>query len=78
MNKDMQMYPLQMMDIPDWSFNKIAIDLVITLNVSTSVNQYILTTNDHLTGWPEAFPIPDKKADTIVYTFINNYFPVHV
>ena len=34
----MQMYPLQMMDIPDWPFDKIAIDLVTDLNVSTSGN----------------------------------------
>ena len=33
---------------------------------------------DHLTGWPEAFPIPDKSADTIVSTFINQYLPVHM
>ena len=29
-------------------------------------------------GWPEAFPIPDKKADTIVHVFINNYLPIHM
>ena len=29
-------------------------------------------------GWPEAFPIPDKSADTIVSTFINQYLPVHM
>ena len=28
-------------------------------------------------GWPEAFPIPDKSTDTIVWTFINHYLPVH-
>ena len=33
---------------------------------------------DHLTGWPEAFPIPDMSADTIVSTFINEYLPVHM
>ena len=33
---------------------------------------------DHLTGWLEAFPIPDKSADTIVSTFINQYLPVHM
>ena len=27
-------------------------------------------------AWPEAFPIPDKKADTIVCIFINNYLPI--
>ena len=33
---------------------------------------------DHLTGWLEAFPIPDKSADTIESTFINHYLPVHM
>ena len=29
-------------------------------------------------GWPEAFPIPGKSADTIVSTIINQYLPVHM
>ena len=29
-------------------------------------------------GWPEALPIPDKKAETIVCIFINNYLPIHM
>ena len=29
-------------------------------------------------GWPEAFPIPDKKAGTIVCIFINNDPPIHM
>ena len=37
-----------------------------------------MTIIDHLTGWPEAFPIPDKSADTIFSTFINEYLPVHM
>ena len=45
---------------------------------STSGNKHILTLTDHLTGWPEAFPIPGKSADTIVSTFINHYLPVHM
>ena len=39
----MKMYPLQMMAIPDWSFDKTAIGLVTDLNVFTS----ILTIIDH-------------------------------
>ena len=46
--------------------------------MSTSGNKHILTIIDHLTGWPEVFPIPDKTADTIVSTFINEYLPVHM
>ena len=67
-----------MTDIPDRPFDKIVIDLGSNLNVSTSGNKHILTSIDQLTGWPEAFPMPDKKADTIVHIFVNNYLPSHM
>ena len=68
-------YLLQMTDRP---FDKIAIDLVSDLIVPVPGNQHILTITDQLTGWPEAFSIPDKKTDTIVCVFINNYLPIHL
>ena len=71
-------YPLQMTKIPDRPFDKIAIDLVTDCETSTSGNKHILTIIDHLTGWPEAFPIPDKSVYTIVATFINEYLPLHM
>ena len=55
-----QQYPLQMMEIPDRPFDKIAIDLVTDCKTSTSGNKHILTIIDHLTGWPESFPIPQQ------------------
>ena len=67
-----------MTEIPDRPFNKIAIDLVTDCETSTSGHKHILTVIDHLTGWPEAFPILDKSADTIVATLINHYLPVHM
>ena len=75
-----QQYPLQMTEIPDRPFDKIAIDLVTDCETSTSGNKHILTIIDHLTGWLEAFPIPDKSADTIVTTlyqpiFTSTYVP---
>ena len=73
-----QNYPLQMMEIPNRLFNKIAVDLVTECETSTSGNKHILTIIDHLTGGPEAFHILDKSADTIVSTFINEYLPVHM
>ena len=73
-----QHYPWQMMEIADRPFDKIAIDLITECDTSTSGNKHILTIIDHLTGWPEAFPIPDKTVDTIVSTFINEYVPVHM
>ena len=73
-----QVYPLQMTDLPNRPFDKIAIDLVSDANVSASGNQHILTIITHLTGRSEAFPIPEKKVDTIVQIFINNYLPIHM
>ena len=55
-----------------------AIELVTECETSNSGNKHILTIIDHLIGCPEAFPIPDKLADTIVSTFINHYLPVHM
>ena len=66
------------MEIPEWPFNKIAIDLVTECEPSTSGNKHVLTIIDHLTGWLEAFPIPDKSAVTLVSTFINYYLPAHM
>ena len=70
--------PLQMMDIPDWPFDKIATNFITECETSASGNKHILTIIDHLTGWPEAYPIPDKTMDTIVSTFISEYLPVHM
>ena len=67
-----------MTEIPDRPFNKIAIHLVTECETSTSGNKHIPTIIDYLTRWPEAFPIPDMSADTIVATFINEYLPVHM
>ena len=60
------------------SFDKIAIDLITECETSSAGNKHILTIIDNLTGWPGAFPITDKLANTIVSTFINQYLPVHM
>ena len=75
---EVQVYPLQMMEIPECPFDKITTDLVTECETSGPGNKHIFTIIDHLTGWPEAFPIPDKSADIIVSTFINHYLPVHM
>ena len=73
-----QHYPLQMTEIPDRPFDKIAIDLITEWDTSTSGNKHVLTIIDHLMGWSKTFPIPDKTTDTIVSTVINEYLPVHM
>ena len=68
-----QQYSLQMTEIPDRPFDKIAIDLVTECKTSTSGNKHILTIIDYLTRWPVAFPIPDKSADTIVIRSLRKF-----
>ena len=66
-----------MADIPDWPFKKIAIDLITDLNVYVRKPAH----PHHywpFTGWLDAFPILNKKVDTIAHVFINNYLPVHM
>ena len=57
-------YPLQMTEILELPFDKIAIDLIPEYETSTSGNKHFLTIIDHLTGWSEAFPTPANSADT--------------
>ena len=71
-------YSVQMTEIPDRPFDKIATDLVTDCKTSTSGNKHILTIIDHLTGWPETNPIPDKSLHIIVATLINEYLPVNM
>ena len=68
-----QSYPLQMTEIPELPFDKIAIDLVTECETSTSGKKHILTMIDHLTGWPEAF-----QYWTSQWTFSNHYLSVHM
>ena len=74
-----QAYPLQMTEISECPFDKIDHRFGSqNAKLQTQAIHHILTIIDHLTGWPEAFPIPDKSADTIVSTFINQYLPTHM
>ena len=54
--KKFRLNPLQMTEILEQPFDKIAIDLVTECETFISDNKHILTIIDHLTGWPEAFP----------------------
>ena len=53
---------------------KCAINLVGPFPITTRGNQYVLTFIDSFTRWPEAFPIPDKKIETVAWVFINHIY----
>ena len=45
-------------------FHRVGVD-ILQLPQTTSGNRYVVVFVDYLTKWPEAFAIPDQRADTI-------------
>ena len=43
---------------------------ILQLPITASGNRYIAVFMDYLTKWPEAFAIPDQKAETVVKLFV--------
>src|SRR3954462_176453 len=50
-------------------YDRVGIDLIGPLPVTQRNNRYIIVMVDYLTKWPEAKPIPNKNAETIVSHF---------
>ena len=67
--------PLKEVDTPPFPFAKMAIDMVGPLPKKLSGNQYILTAIDWYSGYLEAWPLPDKKADGIARLILDEIFP---
>ena len=66
---------LQTTDIPPYAFAKVGLDLSGPYPTTLSGNKYIVSFIDFYSGYPEAFAVPDKCADTIAYLLINEIFP---
>ncbi|VDN20139.1 unnamed protein product [Gongylonema pulchrum] len=45
----------------------------LKLGLTRAGNRYLLVVIDHFTKWCSAYPIPDKKADTIVKVFADEW-----
>ena len=69
--------PLQETDTPPYPFAKISMDLSGPYPTSLSGNKYIISFVDHFSGWPEAFAVPDKTAETVAHLLIEEIFPRH-
>jgi len=67
--------PLQEMDVAPFPFAKVSLFLSGSYPTSLSGNRYIVSFVDHYSGWPEAFAVSDKTADTIAYLFMEHIFP---
>lgn len=67
--------PLQETDILPFPMAKIGLDLSGPYPASLSGNKYIVSFIDIYSGWPEAFPVPDKSADNIVHLILEEIYP---
>ena len=65
---------LQITDTPTKPFEKLGIDLIGPLLPSKSNNRYILTVICHLTGWAEAYAIPDKTSRSVWNALYTQFF----
>ena len=70
-------YQLQTTEIPNKTFAKVSIDLIVDLPVSHHGNKNILVMIDQLTSWPIAVAIPDKEATTIAKAVNTNLILQH-
>ena len=67
--------PLQETDIPPYPMAKLSLDLSGPYPKTMSGNKYIIAFVDWFSGWPEAFTVPDKTADTVAHLLIEEIFP---
>lgn len=68
--------PLQERDIPPYPMAKISVDLSGPYPTSLTGNKYIIAFVDWFSGWPEAFAVPDKTADTLSHLLLDEIFPL--
>ena len=67
--------PLMETDLPNFPFEKVSMDISGPYGETPRGNQYIVSFVDWLTNWPEAYAIPDKKAQTVSELILTKIFP---
>ena len=67
--------PLKETDIPPYAGAKFSLDLAGPFPVTLAGNRYVVSFVDWLSGWIEAFAVPDKTADTVIYLLQTEIMP---
>ena len=64
--------PLKPIPPPTSPMEITAMDVLGPFNMSTQGNVYIIVFCDYFTKWPEAYPMPNQKAETIAQIFVEH------
>ena len=62
---------------PSFPMEVVGIDTVGPFVTSLNDNNYIVTVVDWYTSWVEAYPVPNKEAETIAKTLLSKFIPRH-
>ena len=65
------------MPLPASPMQVVALDLIGPFVASSRDNKYVFPIIDHCSGWAEAYPIPDKRSQTIEHVFHNRFIASH-
>ena len=69
--------PIQSMPIPNAPFQMVAMDLQGPFPETETGDRYILSLICMFSGWPEAYPVPNKNANTIAEVILERFIPRH-
>ena len=69
--------PQQETDAPPFPFAKLGLGVSGPYLTTLSGNKYIISFVDWYSGWPEAFPVPDKSAETVAHSIVDEIIPSH-
>ena len=72
-----QQAELQENIIPTGPMDVVGIDTVGPLVTSNNGNNYIVTVVDWYSSWVEAYPVPNKEANTIAKVLLERFIPQH-
>jgi len=67
--------PMGEMPIASYPSQIVSADLIGPLAETDKGSKYVLTILDHFTGWAEAYPLPNKRSETVTDKFVNDFFP---
>ena len=64
-------------DTPGTAFEKISMDIVGKLLITSAQNQYILTIQDNFTKYSLAIPLPNHQAGSIADAFVKKFICIY-